>query len=31
MAARQYGPECDPDTRNSHERHDVDQDTLPGL
>jgi hypothetical protein len=29
--SRQFGPECDPDTRNSHERHDVDQDPIPGL
>ena len=28
---RQWGPECDPDTRNSHERRDIDQDTIPGL
>ena len=28
---RQLGPECDPDYRTGHERHDVDQDPLPGL
>jgi hypothetical protein len=29
--ARGWGAECDPDTRNSHESHDVDQDPIPGL
>ncbi len=28
---RGYGPVCDPDTRNSHQRHDADQDPIPGL
>jgi hypothetical protein len=29
--ARGWGSECDPDTRNSHQRHDADQDPIPGL
>jgi hypothetical protein len=29
--ARGWGAECDPDTRNSHQRRDVDQEPLPGL
>ncbi|WP_037805008.1 DUF6011 domain-containing protein [Streptomyces sp. NRRL F-5135] len=28
---RRLGPECDPDTRTSHTRHDADQDPIPGL
>ncbi|MDX3283985.1 DUF6011 domain-containing protein [Streptomyces scabiei] len=28
---RGYGPECDPEPRNRHERRDVDQDPIPGL
>jgi predicted Zn-ribbon and HTH transcriptional regulator len=28
---RQRGPECDPEPRTSHERHDVDQDPIPGM
>jgi hypothetical protein len=28
---RRWGPECDPDTRNGHDRRDVDQDPIPGL
>jgi hypothetical protein len=27
---RRLGPECDPDRRNGHERHEVDQEPLPG-
>jgi hypothetical protein len=29
--ARGWGAECDPDTRNSHQRHDADQEPIPGL
>lgn len=29
--ARGLGRECDPDTRNGHDRRDVDQDPIPGL
>ncbi|MFF7795639.1 DUF6011 domain-containing protein [Streptomyces sp. NPDC007991] len=28
---RGWGRECDPDTRNGHDRHDVEQDPIPGL
>jgi Zn finger protein HypA/HybF involved in hydrogenase expression len=28
---RRLGPECDPDARTGHARHDVDQDPIPGL
>jgi hypothetical protein len=28
---RQLGAECDPDQRTGHDRHDVDQDPIPGL
>jgi hypothetical protein len=28
---RGWGRECDPDQRTGHERHDVDQDPIPGL
>jgi len=28
---RGYGEECDPDKRTALERHDVDQDPIPGL
>ncbi|MFJ8727739.1 DUF6011 domain-containing protein [Streptomyces sp. NPDC093269] len=28
---RGYGAECDPDARTGHDRHDVDQDPIPGL
>ncbi|MEU9998045.1 hypothetical protein [Streptomyces sp. NPDC050848] len=29
--SRLLGPECDPERRTGHRRHDVDQDPLPGL
>jgi hypothetical protein len=29
--SRRLGPECDPEPRNSYERHDVDQEPIPGL
>ncbi|WP_399559565.1 DUF6011 domain-containing protein (plasmid) [Streptomyces chartreusis] len=28
---RQLGPECDPEHHAGHDRHDVDQDPIPGL
>ncbi|WP_406257467.1 DUF6011 domain-containing protein [Streptomyces chartreusis] len=28
---RGWGPECDPDNHAGHDRHDVDQDPIPGL
>lgn len=28
---RRLGAECDPDQRIGHDRHDVDQDPIPGL
>ncbi|MDX2998141.1 DUF6011 domain-containing protein [Streptomyces scabiei] len=28
---RQLGAECDPDARTGQDRHDVDQDPIPGL
>ncbi|MFF5933345.1 hypothetical protein [Streptomyces sp. NPDC012508] len=29
--SRLLGPECDPERRTGHRRHDVDQEPLPGL
>ncbi|MFJ4473200.1 DUF6011 domain-containing protein [Streptomyces sp. NPDC089424] len=28
---RGYGEECDPDARTGYDRHDVEQDPIPGL
>jgi hypothetical protein len=28
---RGYGPVCDPEPRTGYDRHDVDQDPIPGL
>jgi hypothetical protein len=28
---RRRGPECDPEPRTGYDRHDVDQDPIPGL
>ena len=28
---RRLGPECDPEPRTGYDRHDVDQDPIPGL
>jgi hypothetical protein len=28
---RGWGRECDPDQRTGHDRHDVDQEPLPGM
>lgn len=28
---RRMGPECDPNARTGHDRHDVDQEPIPGL
>ncbi|MFD5899059.1 DUF6011 domain-containing protein [Streptomyces sp. NPDC060366] len=28
--SRRLGPECDPDRQGAHQRHDIDQDPLPG-
>ncbi|WP_030188217.1 DUF6011 domain-containing protein [Streptomyces violaceorubidus] len=29
--SRRLGPECDPEPRHGYDRHDVDQEPIPGL